>query len=133
METGGEELSPEEACPACGARLEPAAERCGSCGSELWDRDEGEEAAQGGAPGLTSFEYTDLVRVYRGQPGEVLMLQTALAARGIDALVPEVNTKIIDPFITGGGTSLLFEILVPAARAEEATRALEELRRGQAK
>ncbi len=115
-------LTDAESCPHCAARLEPEAETCASCGKSLFEEPEDEE---GGQPA-----YAELVLVHRGQPTEVLSLHAALQSRGFHSFVPDATTKLVDPFLTGGGNALLFELMAPAGEAEAVREEIEVLRHG---
>lgn len=71
----------------------------------------------------------DLVPVFNGSMGEVLSIQAALAARGIETVVKDEILKTIDPSILGGN---IFDVTLcaPAESAEE-VRAVLRSRRGE--
>ncbi len=74
-------------------------------------------------------EYRELQSIFRGSMPEVLTLQAALAAKGIESFIPDYNMKTIDPFITGRN---VFEVSlqVPAVKAAEAEAEIRSLREG---
>jgi hypothetical protein len=87
----------------------------------------------GDAPdrGSPEVEYRDLRPVFRGSMPEVLTLQSALAANGIESFIPDMTIKTVDPLITGQN---VFEVSlhVPAKRVAEAEAEIRRLREGAA-
>jgi hypothetical protein len=65
------------------------------------------------------------VTVRSGSMMEMLACRGELEARGIPTFLPDENTKIFDPFITGAG-SLSVELRVPRSAAQEAEVLLAE-------
>jgi hypothetical protein len=77
--------------------------------------------------GSREVEYRDLQPVFRGSMPEVLTLQSALMASGIESFIPDYTIKTIDPFITGKN---VFEVSlhVPAKQVAEAEAEIRRLR-----
>lgn len=113
-----EEPDEVESCPHCGSSIVSGEAVCAICGKRLQ-----EEPSAGG----TEVAYRDLVTIFRGRPTEVLSLAAVLQAKGLEPFVPDATSKVIDPFITGGGTALFYELMVPADRTLLARDALVEV------
>jgi hypothetical protein len=81
--------------------------------------------------GSPEVEYRDLQPVFRGSMPEVLTLQSALAANGIESFIPDYTIKTVDPLITGQN---VFEVSlhVAAKRVAEAEAEIRRLRKGAA-
>lgn len=118
-----------EHCPGCGAKLEPEAEQCGSCGRKLFDIGpedsrgahfrQGEDAVgdpfelldeEGSYGDPPPPEFHDLVPVAAGELPEMMALRASLGAQGYETHLSDDQLKVIDPLITGGyvfGSTLL--------------------------
>lgn len=103
-----EQLTPVEQCPACEATIEPEAEACERCGEPLF-----QSRLEDRAPRPLSVrhaEFDGLVPVQGGSLSEMMGLQAALGSKGFETFLSDQETKVIDPFITGGyclGSTLL--------------------------
>lgn len=103
-----EQITPVEQCPACGATIEPEAEACARCGERLFES-RLEDRAPRPLP-VRRAEFDGLVAVQGGSLSEMMGLQAALGSKGFETFLSDQETKVIDPFITGGyclGSTLL--------------------------
>lgn len=68
---------------------------------------------------------TKWVTLTSGSHSKILTIQALLEAHGIPTYIPDAQTKVMDPFITGANP-LQLELRVPAEAAFDAKRLLEE-------
>lgn len=67
------------------------------------------------------------ISVFRGPIWQVSMVQARLRDRGFQTYVPDPTLKVLDPFITGGGTALDAELQVPEDAAAAALQEVERI------
>jgi len=135
-----------ERCPACDSEVPPEAEKCPSCNlvfieaSERHDRqgryrqgedtigdpiqllDEDESLAR-----PPEVEFQDLTTVFEGSISEVMAVKAALGARGFETYTQDDQTKVMDPFITGGNVFLV-TLRAPTDTAPAILEILREVR-----
>lgn len=72
---------------------------------------------------------TTWVPIHVGSHPQVITLQALLEAAGIPTYIPDQNTKVMDPFITGAHP-LQLELRVPAEALDDARALLDRSRDG---
>jgi hypothetical protein len=133
-------------CPACGSEIPPEAERCPSCKLSLIEaaeRDDREARHRQGEdtfddaiqlldeeaplPRQPEVEFQDLTTVFEGSISEVMAVKASLGARGYETYTQDDQTKVMDPFITGGN-AFLVTLKAPTDTAPEILEILREVR-----
>jgi len=138
METDNHESGGPDRCPACAGELPPEAEKCPTCDLSFLETSEPDDRGSGHRPGDDTFddaplprqpevEFQELTTVFEGSISEVMAVKAALGARGFETYTQDDQTKVMDPFITGGNVFLV-TLKAPVDTAPEILKILDEVR-----